>query len=198
MQPRLGFDLDGVLAAFVPSFTRLLEQQTGQSHFPEDWQDDPIFPAVWHWPQHYGYSSNQVEAAWGTVKASRTFWATLDPIRASLDALHLVPKGARVYFVTSRVGDWALRQTQQWLSDHLLAYWDVEAWSALVCSDKEAAARALRLQFYIDDYHVNAADVARVRDCRSYLLDQPYNRVEMEGVVRVASVDEALRDWLSR
>jgi len=194
-----GIDVDGVLANFTDAFSELLISTTRDNRFPSGYWYDRDFPPVWDWPEHYGYSAQQIDAAWERVKTTE-FWRRLEPLSGRTDLVG-IPVGARVYFITSRVGSTALRQTQRWLEYYLPAEFTVRhEWSAVISNQKGAAAIALDLDFYIDDNVKNVNWACRLAPaCRTYLLDKPYNQPARNAIDvrahRVLSVAEALRHF---
>ena len=196
-----GFDVDGVLANFNNAFSELLISTTRENRLPAGYWADPDYPPVWHWPQHFGYSGEQIDRAWEAVKATR-FWNTLEPMKGIQD-IHYLPLGSRVYFITSRVGPTALRQTQLWLHSRLsFTFADRHEYSVIISSNKAASALALGLDFYIDDYPHNVNTVVGLMpNCAVYLLDAPYNRRDVtidRRVYRARSVAEALTHFNAR
>lgn len=190
-----GIDVDGVLANFIHSFCELLISQTREDRFPTNWQLDPGFPCTWHFPQHHGYSNEQVHKAWEALCADRQFWNLLHPHAKALGDLQLIPEGEAVYFITARSGRTALHQTQTWLKWHIPQFLRRHQCSVLITTNKGAAARALKLDFYIDDYHSNVNDVvSNSPNTLTFLLNKPYNVREFvdSRVIRVDRVQEAL------
>ena len=57
----IAVDVDGVLAAFNPAFHSLLVAQ-GADMLPLDGE-----PHVWNWPEAYGASAKEINAAWRYV-----------------------------------------------------------------------------------------------------------------------------------
>ena len=192
-----GIDVDGVLANFVAGFSELIIDLTHENRFPYNYWYDREYPPTWDWPQHYGYSPEQIDRVWTAVKESPVFWSSLAPLPGVAD-LQRIPPHSRVYFITSRMGSTALSQTQAWIQQHLFQFVKRREWSAVISSHKGLVALGLDLDFYIDDYHKNVNSTCPV--VPTYLLDEPYNRaVPIDTRVRrVASVDEALIHFQQR
>lgn len=179
---RIGFDVDGVLADFNAGLIERAIQVTGEDKFPPR----PFAIPTWNYPQHYGYSAEQVSAVWEAIKGSETFWASLpsyDWTMAVLDKLvTLRHDGHDVYFITARPGCYAKLQTEDWLERY-----GFEGPTVLITAAKGSAAITLDLDTYIDDKPENIQDVAEVlnntRFVRKqevdspavYLLNQPWN-----------------------
>lgn len=108
-------DVDGVLADFNSGFARLLKRIN-----PGVILDTTVstFPDCWEWPQRYGYSKEDESRAWAEVKHSGVFWKLLFPFPngyADVEHLNILQKTHDIYFVTSRPGPTAKRETEEWL-----------------------------------------------------------------------------------
>lgn len=180
---RIGFDVDGVLADFNRGFATLLSRTSGRRLATAD-----FVPSVWDWPEHLGYTKDEVDWAWREVERGG-FWLKLEPTR-HLDAVQMLwDHGDDVYFITDRRGVGAKRETEQWLVRHLaLAYPTV-----LISSMKGALCSALNLDVYVDDRLGNVADVRqRAPLTRVYLLDAPYNQSQVYDQYRVKGLREVV------
>ena len=175
---RIGFDVDGCLADFSSSFIPQVVKTTGRDLFPLRPFDIPC----WHYPEHYGYTRKETSAAWEAVKASTTFWRQLSAYPETPDVMsriiRLPKQGHEVYFITARVGQQVKAQTEGWLREFICCP------TVLISDEKKMCARALRLDYYLDDRLENAEDVASwslsyaedgFRPCRTFLLDRPWN-----------------------
>jgi hypothetical protein len=189
---RLGFDLDGVFAGFERGFAPLFPHLA----MPVD---SPDFPPVWHYPQHYGATPQEVTRAWDQIKTSERFWRDLPPLKSNTTAeLRLLNelrrRGHDIYFVTHRVGKRAKEQTEQWLIDQ-----GFYCPTVLMTGEKGLATLLLKLHAYIDDKPSNIEDVLNVGQCRRvYIMDRPYNQDPITGSIRVASVEEMITRELER
>lgn len=185
----LGFDVDGVLALFEREFERRCERVTGKNLFPWTPGSGEADPPCWDWPQHFGYTPEEVSAVWQDIKTDDGFWASLDPSAGADDLWVMGPAMEaehRIYFITSRVGNKAKQQTERWLQQHC----GFKQPTVLISSAKGMAAVALKLDAYIDDNADNVNDVmARARENRLdtavYLLDRAYNREGVAGPIDV-------------
>jgi uncharacterized HAD superfamily protein len=85
-----------------------------------------------------------------------------------------------IYYVTNRAGASAKRQTESWLYRYLpYAELGVHP-TVLITSDKGAAAKALKLDVYVDDNLDNIKGVLRESaTTRAYLFDRAYNQGEV-------------------
>ena len=185
---RLGFDVDGVLADFNSAYRRLCIEMSGRDLFPPE--DDPTYPAVWGYPEYYGYTDEEVAQVWKRIEADPDFWFNLNPLPGMAQVANLYWRGHDLYFISQRVGETAKRQTEQWL----IAY-SVSVPTVLITGRKGSIVRDLRLDAYIDDRLSNVQNVARMAwDTRVFLLDAPYNRVKpsQRRYTRVSSVADML------
>lgn len=110
---RVAFDIDGVIADFVRSFTKIPWNIFGDHTFvpwttPEQEQ--------WGFPPHFQY-----ERTWEYVKAQYNWWMTLKPLinNYEIAMLNNAIDNHDVYFITSRPrtkGFSAETQSKLWLS----------------------------------------------------------------------------------
>ena len=186
---RLAIDLDGVLAVFERNFVQVLREVGCQVEFP---LDSPDFPDVWDWPQKWGATPAEVEAAWDIVKQSPRFWYLAQPrptTHADLSALRLAEThGHDLYFVTNRPGTSAKRQTEDWL---IARGWG-SCPTVLITGigAKHLVTRALEIDAYIDDMPENLE--GHTRRTQLFLFDKPYNR-ESSLYTRVTTVSQMLQ-----
>ncbi len=189
----VGLDLDGVMFNFTRPYHRLFREYTGRDLF-QSGDDDA--PPTWHTPQLRGYRADEVAAVWKAITSSTTFWERLDPL-PGLYELGTVPVRHDTYFVTSRPGRDAKRQTERALED-ALGYIGHTVCVVPARRDdrpvKGLLAHGLGLHVYIDDNLDNVKDAAEMAPgCKVYLLDRSYNRSEDPvGVTRVGSVREMI------
>ena len=177
MALKIGFDVDGVLANFIPAYQALVVLADGRNLFHPD---DVNNPPCWNWPEFRGYSPELMTQVWGKIIKSPNFWFNLKPILSNVASLAMVVKDMEwkhdVYYVTSRPGLRAKRQTEAWLVECLPYDEDVIP-TVLLASDKGAAAKTLKLDVYIDDNLDNIKSVLRESPkTRAYLLDKSYNQ----------------------
>jgi hypothetical protein len=208
---RIGIDIDGVLAAFVPAYVEKLTKVSG-IQFPVG---DPNFPSTWYFEREAGVTRPQENEVWDQIRQS-AFWATLLPMPGALDVIRELDQlsllgRADVYFITSRPGQSAKRLTEFWLTKL-----GMENPTVILADEKGPVARGLKLDVFIDDRPENIADVfewtrrpqtPRAGDyagpqTRVYMIDAPYNRsmdMSAHRFTRVANVMEVLeREGLVR
>jgi hypothetical protein len=164
---KVGIDLDGVLATWDVAFAKLLFAGTGRS-CPVMFGDEP---PMWEWPEQYGYSEEEIQAAWARVSEVHGFWRDLprmaDVDEASLRAFHAKHE---VYFITARRN--AKEETARWLTGELGLYYP-----SVICSrNKGQLAKALQLSSFIDDMPEMCLDVAaHSPKTRTYLRVRKHN-----------------------
>jgi len=200
---KIGVDLDGVLADWDTAFVKLLIDTSGRNLCPSDWANPPC----WDWPKLYGYTTDEVSAAWEVIKASSYFWQNLKPYATTaqdIDALSLRrDTGDEVYFITARPGVRVKMQTEWWLKVHGY-YQQFPVPTVLISSHKGLCAQALELNAYIDDRSENIIDVSNVVPrVKTFVMDRPWNRnlewaanttglTDLPPINRVSSVQEML------
>lgn len=179
---RIGIDIDGVLADFVPDYQRLHVKLTGRDTFVEG---DNIDPPTWHWPALRGYTPAETSTVWATIMADPNFWKRLVPMRHNIDSLSRVYRGLgeaghEVYFVTTRIGILAKQQTEMWLRQWVVGFGAPGGPEVTVLiarfGQKGLIAKGLGLDCFIDDNYDNCVEVVRDSPAtRTYLLNRRYN-----------------------
>ena len=177
---RLGLDVDGVHANFVGGLQQLTVKTLGKDLFL---REDAKNPPCWDWFHLRGYTQEEMDAVWKVIAESRDFWLTLEELpgcRTTRLVIRDLMRWHDVYFITNRLGKDAKWQTEQWLILHL----GIERPTVLLSGSKGLCARALKLDCYLDDYHVNANNVVEQTSdtyavkkpaTRTYLLNTSYN-----------------------
>lgn len=174
---RIGFDVDGVLADFNTAYINRVIQTSGRDLFPPRPFDIPC----WDYPQFYGYSDEEAGypggAVWKDIVQDERFWVELPgypETRQALAGINILQRqGHDIYFVTSRPGRTAKRQTEDWLL--YVAPDLLEPRTVLISSAKGAVAAALQLDVYVDDNYDNVDSVHQLSpSTTTYLLDRPW------------------------
>ena len=190
MSLKIGVDIDGILAQFEGGFRRKLDQvRPGVIPATFDWAGI----TCWDWPQEqFGYSVAEVDAAWDLAKADPLFWVLLNPYPDAMSFLTRLRELALtedydVYFCTNRFGKRAKSQTEDWLS---LCSWPDP--TVLLVEGKGLMARALQLDYYIDDKVVHCEGVrAESPKTKGFMLARGWNKA-VWGVPRLNSLTEFL------
>jgi hypothetical protein len=203
---RVGFDMDGVIADFNSGMHELMVGMTERDLFPPSFHKEG--PRTWNFPLDYGYTPEEINAAWEVIKADPMFWMSLDPHHDALSTLKLVwgllEKNHEVYFITNRMGVAAKRQSEIWLLQHLIlpttgknymhrAGYPPHHPTVLLSGEKGLCALALQLDAYVDDRFENIEDVTfHSPKTRAYLLHKPYNEGRVSRGVRIKTLGEML------
>jgi 5'(3')-deoxyribonucleotidase len=185
---RIGIDVDGVLADFNSSFINRVTSTTGRDLFPPRPFDIPC----WDYPEYYGYTREETSQVWETIKSDRFFWQNLPTYPTTLYDLFTLAARFEghdddLYFITSRPGIRAKRQTENWLE----ARWPartVAPLTVLISSRKGDCARALNLDVYVDDRIENVVDVVGT-GTRTFLYSHPWNLTcSCRDITRITSL----------
>lgn len=180
MPLRIGFDMDGVLADFSSAFHEVEVRLFGRGRpirpeLPEEAEEKQSRlrqGSGGQAPLRQG-SGGQVpggggddtrrrsEAIWNAIRSTPGFWTTLKPldptaVRRIRD--EMIRHRWEVFFITQRpetVGETVQRQTQRWL---LAQGFDVPS-VLVIGGSRGAAAKALRLDYHVDDSAQNCLDV---------------------------------------
>jgi hypothetical protein len=197
----IGIDCDGVLANFNEGFRQRLIDVSGRELVPPGYM-----PNVWDWPQAVGYTQDETNRAWDSVKADPTFWQDLKPLdgapefldwlwRAVSSANWTKGAGHEVYFMTTRLGHNVKRQTENWLLKHGFGG---DERTVLICRTSKAyAAMTLGLTHFVDDRDKNVDEMlsARGNRTRVYLRLAPDNeravaRLTADGARAIVSLPD--------
>lgn len=199
MGKKVGFDLDGCLANFPKAYEQtIIDVCGGKDLFPKDVK----YPPVWDWPQHYGYSDQEVKEAWDVIKQSKTFWRYLEPLEGLQWARSVNHNLHDVYYITDRVGILPKQQTQDWFSIQGIPRATVLITPRIAPNPipyKDHVIKGLDLDCYIDDKWENCHAIWVMNpNCRVYCLTRPYNEFGQNiGIKRVYSIMEfVLREGL--
>jgi hypothetical protein len=224
MALRIGFDMDGVLADFARAYREIEERVFGpvasatrpgdpeedegaekaraSAESSDPARSDPAAPADSAAAVHA--LRRRRDVVWQTIEATANFWTMLQPLDP--DAVRRIHQfatrdGWDVFFITQRpatAGDSVQRQTQRWLVEQ-----GFDLPSVLVIhGSRGEAARALRLDYLVDDSARNCIDVKAQADAKTLLVTNPADESTVEsarrlGIGTVSSVAEAL-DVLER
>ena len=190
---RIGIDIDGCLADFNSGFRDLIIAETGRE-IPEV---SDTFPHCWNWPAAVGVTPEENARLWSIVRDGNSyFWSRLSALPGAANTLQYLTArayaGDEVYFITSRPGQCAKRQTESWL---IRNGYNIEPPTVLISDRKGFTARGLELDVFIDDKPENCLDVCDESRARVFLVDAPWNRracLAPYDVPRVDSVMEAV------
>ena len=177
MPLRIGFDMDGVLADFAGAFreyghrvcgpTETAAKYIGQRRLPGDQPEtEEARQAAAEQEardriEHARALRRREDKIWQAIESTPDFWRTLKPVEegavARIHALMLRHRW-EVFFITQRPfteGETVQRQTQRWLVEQ-----GFDLPTVLVLSgSRGAAAKAIRLDYHVDDNSQNCFDV---------------------------------------
>jgi 5'(3')-deoxyribonucleotidase len=184
----IGLDIDGVLADFNTTFIQRIIDVTGKDLFPP-W---PFDIPVWHYPQHFGYTEEELDfvngPVWKSVKEDAGFWFSLKAYPGAPEFLsRLDPEFHDFYFLTQRAGVAAKAQTESWLEYHHYGLKSNQFAfpTVLLTADKGACAKALKLDLYIDDKDENCLAVNHESPkTRCIMMARSWNHAHT-GIARV-------------
>lgn len=183
---RIGFDIDGILANFIPAYQRAVIKVAGENLFhPGDDKDPPC----WDWPELRGYDPAVTKKVRQLIRESPDFWMNLNEVPGDCSTLRLtvldLDRWHDIYYITNRMGNSAKWQTEQWLILHL----GIERPTVLISAEKGLIAKALQLDCYVDDNLDNVNDVVGrtgpeqiEAKTRTYLMNRNYNQPTAPGI----------------
>lgn len=184
-RPRIGLDLDGVLAQFSPKFLAMASAKYGLNLKQEN-------QVAWDF-QCQGITEQQEKALWADIKATRNWWISLEPFPET-QVLTYAKDKYRIYFITSRTTTEGLPledQAASWVRRNFF----IANPTVIVIDNKGPLAFALGLDYFLDDRPENCLSVrAHSPFTKVFIHDAPYNRqFEQGSIERVNSVNEFFR-----
>lgn len=219
MALRIGFDMDGVLADFGRAYreveSRLFPERPDAPAFAGDnnrrsddgedrLADAAVVPDLATPPSEDASQARTRHASvWRAIEATQDFWTSLEPLdRTAVGRIRSLAMEHRwdVFFITQRphtAGETVQRQTQRWL---VTQGFDLP--SVLVVErGRGAVAKALRLDYLVDDSYQNCMDVTADSPATKVILvaaaESPAAAARALGIGRAASIGDAL-DILER
>ena len=181
-------DLDGVLADFNVAFVKLLIRYGADRTLFRP--GDPEWPDRWAWYDQATPSA--VLGAWGEAQNSQMFWRYLFPYptaKKDFQTLNTArDQGHDIYFLTTRPGKTAKRETEEWI------YWQGFCKPTVIITKdgtKHLVTESIQADMIVDDKPANL--YGHHEGCKRFLIDRPYNREAKFGYgQRVSTVSEAL------
>jgi uncharacterized HAD superfamily protein len=169
---RIGIDMDGVLCDFNQSLVRFIRSSFNEA-IP-DVSDE--FPAEWNYFRSY-VTPREEQFMWEQVESSGAeFWRNLSPISGAIPSLFRLSRGVNdLYFITTRGGRTAKRQSELWLTERAKIAFP----TVLIADSPEAKGKlcgALKLDWFVDDRPENCDFAYEESEARVFIVDRPYNR----------------------
>ncbi len=178
MSLRIAFDLDGVLADLESVYRRIVDDLFGKvpaSAAPAERSAEEAAPGLADRDQPtvaLPLSASQENEVWKEIEEVENFWMSLEPhepgVLARIQDLATRHRW-EVFFVTHRpatAGETVQRQTQRWLIAH-----GFELPSVMVMTGPRGRlARALALDYLIDDSPRHCADVVSESEAKAVLV----------------------------
>lgn len=169
---KIGIDLDDVIASFISEFVTLLNKKYGTPAIG-------TLPVDWEW-SNFGLTAQQIEEAWDDVGDIYNFWESLPVCEGvTRGTLKLLDRQHELFFITARVrtnGGQVKNQSARWLRDKF----GIDNPQVIVSSKKGPIAKALELDFFVDDRPKNCIEVySAINTCKCFLKDSSHNQSPM-------------------
>ncbi len=171
---RIGIDCDGVLADFKLAYTTEMQRLYPDIPYLVHKTEGML---AWDETAHPFVTPEMAKETWKYITMARDWWLTLAPIPTFTERTSLthLAKDQDVYIITARantLGDSVVHQTWRWLGNQ-----GIHGASVILAKQKGSVARALKLDYFLDDKPENCEDVADcAEDCRVFLREWNWNR----------------------
>ncbi len=169
VRPRLGVDVDDVLADFISKHREVCQALYGKP------APDTI-PVDWNFT-NYGLTGEEHRRIWLKIQATKDFWLKLGKKPGTEGLKWVRPVDADIFYITSRVPSRGLPieiQTIKWIADN----YNID-YPTVLCTDglsKGAIVAALKLDAFVDDRDKNCLEVkAALPSCRVFMKTSGHN-----------------------
>ena len=168
---RVGLDIDGVVADFLPAFLGFVEKKLGNGPISAETITDLSFK------QHPYLSEKIIEECMVAVSYDPHFWQNLSPLISPKEwqSLDRLSREGQLVFVTHRYerGTYDIRSvTRDWLKRHGIS----EPVVHFTQESKADLVESLGVRLFMDDRHENCEDVAEKTEAQVLMPHRPYNR----------------------
>lgn len=188
----IGMDVDGVVADFIKSFREICMEVTGR------WM--PVVSTAWNFT-NWGLDALETRAAWEKLRATENFWAQLSPCAdATTGLLRDLEEKHILYFITTRPATKGLSVEMQTCA-FMECSFGLRFPQVIVSSDKGTVAKALGLDYFIDDKPENLRDIMKATTrTKLFLRDQLYNQNVPQHVLPASTYERvmSLGDFAAR
>lgn len=159
MKPRIGLDIDGVLANFLQGFINAARLEGLGSHFPKTWRE---------WTSHLPKGEeNCFGRVWDLATPRHSFWLGLEPLMKPSD----IPFGPTVY-CTARPAP--TRVTMSWLYAH--GFPEAEVITVPYGANKMQPLKEAEVDYFVDDNATNYRQINSGGRTQCFLWDTPANQ----------------------
>ncbi len=167
---KVGLDIDGVLADFLPPFLEILAERTGQGPIDPESITDPSFT------NHPFLSQDIISQCVLQVSYDANFWRDLAPLPSADEwlALDQLSREKKLVFITHRyeretydIG----RITCDWLSQHGISNPVVY----FTQNHKSELIEKLAVELFVDDRHENCREAAENTSAVVMMPHRTYN-----------------------
>lgn len=193
---RIGFDIDGVLADFVPAAVKIINDKwpgrAPENFRPSDWDFSEVL------------KKGEWSDVWRVIRKMPSFWRGLSPIENNVstvrDLLQFSRENVEVYYITSRVpteSGSVLVDTTQWLHNQGLVSLRTSIIPVAHHDNKANIIRGLEIPYFVDDYDVTVDGLqgleidTKGRKLKAWLQDREHNRHALH-LPRVKNLEEYL------
>lgn len=177
---KIGIDLDGVCGDFLTRAREIFLQLYG---IP----DPSAVQTAWGF-ESLGLSREQQKEVWKIIDATPNWWEGHAPMDGTT-FLRKMADDHTLFFITARqqgLGDPIEVQTANWLCGNFGIMYP----TVIVSHQKGPIAKALELDYFIDDRDLNCYEVAEaIGYHKVYIHDATYNQ-EATGLKRVINLDD--------
>ena len=201
---RVSFDIDGVLADFVWSFTN--EAHILNGYAPDEIKENvEVFGTLRQKEWKFPWSEQFYEDVWARIDTIQNWWMSLDPLvsQKDINAINYTIHNNDVYFITSRKSTAGLnieRQCQYWLDGI-----GIDASHATVIATqagkKHKLMNAMDIDCHIDDKPSIVKDIHHHSKAHSCVIDRPYNQ-DIPGLgfnpIRAFATVEEYCEWITQ
>lgn len=171
----MGIDLDGVLFSWSRSFSKVVHDLYPAHEIIMD-EREQIVGREW---SEWAAPKEIITKAWNTLHNMENMWETLETLNPD-QVKYMIEKfnkaNLNIYFITARIGSPGRPLLKQCINALKAQGWDDP--QVIISFKKGIVAKALELDYFLDDFAENCVEVIMERpQTEVYLLDKKYNRI---------------------